>query len=798
MPVYAPFEKKYQFAADPWSANDARGDYYNAWLQFIQEQESNNKLSLDLGCGEGAFTARLAQNMQQVIGVDIAPTAIARAQERFPDISFYVADLRELKNLDLAPATFDLICCSQVLYYFTWAEAHKLLEQIEQLLAPDGVVCFAAHCTGGEYFTPAEFCSLIADVLEVVKAQTYQNHLFIAAKRKIIQTVITVDYEISDQAEQPFDLVTFQTQVFIPCEQLMQICEEYKAKLTIFFEIGEYWFAEKFSPIIAERLRYQLQDAVRRGHDVQVHLHTRWLPQLGAYFNEATNRAHLAMDQARLHNLPSDELQNLLIDAKQFLERLLQPINPTYRAVAFRAGKYQIQPHEQIFQVLATAGYLADSSVWHGGFLSIYDRQPGYDYRRLWHPFKPYFPNKSDVCKPTNDAKEASPLLELPILAFERDNWNPEIQSITNMRQLWQKMISGGGPRIMICHTKAVTSDMLENLRAILKEVQQYPLNCFSSLQATAEYWHPRCLEDTYQAAQADYVRRSLSSPEELESNLSDYLRRKVDLFEQAIRKLALKKSHVRVLDVGCGTGELITIPLRHRLRSEIEVDILGIDIDPASIARATETAAVYAIPALSFQLRKIEDVNEKYDCLICCEVIEHLDNPLEFLTELRRILADDGLLLLSTPNGYGYSEIERRILYQVFTLAQRLPSLARTGTRTLYRYLRQRMKMHMSATNLGLSESISKSQPTIYGTLNFENDFHIQFYTLGRLRKLLNLAGFLVEEVHGVEMFGGLIGSYTQRKLKLDTDSLLLKFSPRVASAWVLISQATLLSHKE
>jgi SAM-dependent methyltransferase len=41
----------------------------------------------------------------------------------------------------------------------------------------------------------------------------------------------------------------------------------------------------------------------------------------------------------------------------------------------------------------------------------------------------------------------------------------------------------------------------------------------------------------------------------------------------------------------------------------------------------------------------------ERFDCIIACEVIEHLDDPRRFLKECRRLLADNGSILVSTPN---------------------------------------------------------------------------------------------------------------------------------------------------
>lgn len=64
--------------------------------------------ALDLGCGEGADVNWLAQQGWQALGIDISPTAIARAvQHAVPGAEFRVADLT-----DLPEGEFDLISAS--------------------------------------------------------------------------------------------------------------------------------------------------------------------------------------------------------------------------------------------------------------------------------------------------------------------------------------------------------------------------------------------------------------------------------------------------------------------------------------------------------------------------------------------------------------------------------------------------------------------------------------------------------------------------------------------------------------
>jgi predicted TPR repeat methyltransferase len=70
---------------------------------------------LDFGCGKGTFAARLKTSRNDVVGVDISPTAIAKATARHPECRWMVLgpngldDLREHFDLALATEVFSYL-----------------------------------------------------------------------------------------------------------------------------------------------------------------------------------------------------------------------------------------------------------------------------------------------------------------------------------------------------------------------------------------------------------------------------------------------------------------------------------------------------------------------------------------------------------------------------------------------------------------------------------------------------------------------------------------------------------------
>lgn len=101
-----------------------------------------------------------------------------------------------------------------------------------------------------------------------------------------------------------------------------------------------------------------------------------------------------------------------------------------------------------------------------------------------------------------------------------------------------------------------------------------------------------------------------------------------------------------RVLDVGCGPGTFIGNYLDG-------VESLGVDLSAAQIAYADET---YGTPGHRFSTQSVGTLGmagERFDAVTMIELIEHLpaDEAIRLLSDVRRLLTPDGLLVVTTPN---------------------------------------------------------------------------------------------------------------------------------------------------
>lgn len=106
---------------DPWDleGSEFEQDKYTRQLAMLSGRRYAR--TLEIGCGAGAFTRLLASIADQVVALDIAPAAIARARAMGAGpgtVGFRVANVMDYDPRAEGP--WDLIVMSETIYYLGW------------------------------------------------------------------------------------------------------------------------------------------------------------------------------------------------------------------------------------------------------------------------------------------------------------------------------------------------------------------------------------------------------------------------------------------------------------------------------------------------------------------------------------------------------------------------------------------------------------------------------------------------------------------------------------------------------
>jgi len=108
------------------------------------------------------------------------------------------------------------------------------------------------------------------------------------------------------------------------------------------------------------------------------------------------------------------------------------------------------------------------------------------------------------------------------------------------------------------------------------------------------------------------------------------------------------------VLDAGCGTG------YGSLMLAQSAEKVTGIDISDEAIEWCqNHYGTQHNLNYIQSSLAGLPFPNDTFDCIVCFEVIEHVDKETQivFLKEAKRVLKQNGVLIVSTPNKAIYTD---------------------------------------------------------------------------------------------------------------------------------------------
>jgi len=122
----------------------------------------------------------------------------------------------------------------------------------------------------------------------------------------------------------------------------------------------------------------------------------------------------------------------------------------------------------------------------------------------------------------------------------------------------------------------------------------------------------------------------------------------RVPYFEDKLKKhFGNNLSNIRLLDIGCGGGVLAEEFAR------LKCQVTGIDISAESlnVARAHARAEGLSINYQIGSATKLQYDENSFDVATCCDVLEHIIQWEQVISEVRRVLKKGGLFFFDTIN---------------------------------------------------------------------------------------------------------------------------------------------------
>jgi len=176
----------------------------------------------------------------------------------------------------------------------------------------------------------------------------------------MLTVCITFDYELFFGKNYGTDKEV----LFDPTAMLIDMLAEEGVSATFFADTCSITQNQKL-----ERMEYvkgfteQISEMCKKGQDVQLHIHSHWLKSQfrdGEWvFDGSSYRLQsFGFDRTKVENV-----YDIIKEGKMYLESTLSAIDPTYQCIAYRAGGFAIQPHQELVGALAANGILIDSSV---------------------------------------------------------------------------------------------------------------------------------------------------------------------------------------------------------------------------------------------------------------------------------------------------------------------------------------------------------------------------------------------------------------------------------------------------
>jgi hypothetical protein len=217
--------------------------------------------------------------------------------------------------------------------------------------------------------------------------------------RPTINLVLTHDWELRGNGSGDIERIQF-----APMRKLLKIYNKFGVRVSYTPDLMQQLAFRKLEGqhpelrSLADSWDEHLREAFRQGHDIQLHTHPQWL---GA---EYEGGEWCLTSGWSILNYDPETAFAMLAESKSYLENLLQPLDPSYRCIAFRAGALAVAPSSHLLGLLVQLGIVVDVSL--AGGLHVNTSNLQLDYRNCEETFLPFYPRMEDARKVSPQAEK--------------------------------------------------------------------------------------------------------------------------------------------------------------------------------------------------------------------------------------------------------------------------------------------------------------------------------------------------------------------------------------------------------
>jgi S-adenosylmethionine-dependent methyltransferase len=154
--------------------------YALTWHQLDLHIPETSQAIVDIGCGFGLTSIRLAQAGHKVTGIDMTPDMIEAARKRSLEheleipIQFHVADMNSIQNVTNGKQ-YNILLCHNILEYLD--NPKQALDQFNQLLQSEGLLSLIVHNPNARVLKKAILENNLVESLESVSQTKVFNPL---------------------------------------------------------------------------------------------------------------------------------------------------------------------------------------------------------------------------------------------------------------------------------------------------------------------------------------------------------------------------------------------------------------------------------------------------------------------------------------------------------------------------------------------------------------------------------------------------------------------------------------------